>query len=53
MPGLTRVVLAVTVASILILGVYPNWIHRMASKGWPHREYLEEFGLSDAPTRIR
>jgi NADH-quinone oxidoreductase subunit N len=37
-PMLTRVVLAVTVVGILVLGVYPNWFQRVASKGWPRRE---------------
>jgi len=36
-PALTRLVLAVTVIGILILGVYPNWIQDIASKGAPRR----------------
>ena len=36
--ALTRVVLAVTVAGILILGVYPNWFQSVASKGFPQVE---------------
>jgi NADH-quinone oxidoreductase subunit N len=35
---LTRFVLAVAVASILVLGVYPNWFQRVASKGFPQVE---------------
>ena len=35
---LTKLVLAVTVASILVLGVYPNWFQRVASKGFPQVE---------------
>src|SRR5206468_1740706 len=34
-PGLTRLVLAVTVVGILALGVYPNWFQDIASKGIP------------------
>jgi len=34
-PGLTRLVLAVTVFGILALGVYPNWFQDVASKGAP------------------
>src|SRR5687767_4172384 len=34
-PALTRAVLAITVAGILVLGVYPNWVHRVAAKGLP------------------
>jgi NADH-quinone oxidoreductase subunit N len=35
---LTRLVLAVTVVGILVLGVYPNWFQRVASKGFPQVE---------------
>jgi NADH-quinone oxidoreductase subunit N len=37
-PWLTRVVLATTVVGILVLGVYPNWIQRIAAKGRPRVE---------------
>ncbi|HEU4994486.1 MAG TPA: NADH-quinone oxidoreductase subunit N [Gemmatimonadaceae bacterium] len=36
-PALTRLVLVVTVGSVLILGVYPNWMQSVASKGLPRR----------------
>jgi NADH-quinone oxidoreductase subunit N len=35
-PTLTRLVLAISVVGILVLGVYPNWFQRVASKGFPH-----------------
>jgi NADH-quinone oxidoreductase subunit N len=34
-PALTRALLAITVVGILALGVYPNWMQRVASKGHP------------------
>jgi len=34
-PALTRLVLAVSVVGILILGVYPNWFQRAARVGYP------------------
>ena len=37
-PTLTRLVLAITVAGILVIGVYPNWFQRVAAKGLPRRE---------------
>ena len=43
-PALTRVVLAVTVVGILVLGVYPNWFQRVASKGLPRRESPARLG---------
>jgi len=45
-PPLTRVVLAVTVVAILVLGVYPNWFQQVASKGAPRRESAGMIGLS-------
>ena len=45
-PPLTRVVLAVTVVGILVLGVYPNWFQQVASKGAPRRESAGMIGLS-------
>lgn len=44
-PVLTRVVLALTVAGILVLGVYPNWVQRVASKGLPRVESASMVGL--------
>jgi len=44
-PLLTRVVLAVTVVGILILGVYPNWVQAVASKGHPRLEAISAFGV--------
>ena len=46
-PPLTRVVLAVTVVGILVLGVYPNWFQQVASKGAPRRESA---GIGLSPT---
>lgn len=43
-PALTRLVLATTVTVILILGVYPNWVHRIAEKGLPR---VEDASLPD------
>ncbi len=37
-PMLTRLVLGVAVAGILVLGVYPNWVQRVAARGWPRVE---------------
>ena len=48
-PPLTRVVLAVTVVGILVLGVYPNWFQSVASKGAPRRESAAMIGLSTTP----
>jgi NADH-quinone oxidoreductase subunit N len=48
-PALTRVVLAVTVVAILVLGVYPNWFQEVASKGSPRRENSTMIGLSQTP----
>ncbi|MGH7680183.1 MAG: proton-conducting transporter membrane subunit, partial [Gemmatimonadaceae bacterium] len=51
-PRLTRLVLATTVGALLVLGVYPTWVHRIAEKGLPRVEdaSLPEF-LPDAPVR--
>jgi NADH-quinone oxidoreductase subunit N len=37
-PMLTKAVLAITVVGILVLGIYPNWIQRVAAKGAPRVE---------------
>ncbi len=50
---LTRLVLAVTVASILVLGVYPNWFQRVASRGFPQVEESTLEGFSRALDRMR
>jgi NADH-quinone oxidoreductase subunit N len=51
-PALTRAVLATTVAALLVLGVYPNWVHRITEKGLPRVEdaSLPSF-LGNAPVR--
>jgi NADH-quinone oxidoreductase subunit N len=43
-PWLTRAVLAVTVVGILVLGVYPNWVQRVAAKGRPRVESASMVG---------
>jgi NADH-quinone oxidoreductase subunit N len=50
-PMLTRLVLAVTVVGILILGVYPNWVQAVANKGHPRLEPISAFGFT--PVEIR
>jgi NADH-quinone oxidoreductase subunit N len=50
-PILTKLVLAVTVAGILILGVYPNWVQAVASKGLPRLEAVGGLGLTGPATR--
>ena len=45
-PLLTRVVLGVTVVMILVLGVYPNWVQRVAAKGWPRVEQASVIELN-------
>jgi NADH-quinone oxidoreductase subunit N len=52
-PPLTRAVLAITVGGILVLGVYPNWVHRVAAKGLPRVEEASPVGLSGLPIRPR
>ena len=52
-PMLTRVVLAVTVMGILVLGVYPNWIGDVASKGLPRRVAPSAVGVSPAAFRLQ
>jgi NADH-quinone oxidoreductase subunit N len=47
-PFLTRAVLAVTVLGILALGVYPNWMQDVASKGWPRVEAASLIGMQRA-----
>jgi NADH-quinone oxidoreductase subunit N len=44
-PVLTRLVLAVTVVAILVLGVYPNWVQRVVSRGLPRVERASAIGL--------
>jgi NADH:ubiquinone oxidoreductase subunit 2 (subunit N) len=44
-PMLTRAVLAVTVVTILVLGVYPNWVQRVVSRGLPRVERASAIGL--------
>jgi NADH-quinone oxidoreductase subunit N len=51
-PALTRVVLAVTVVGILVLGVYPNFIQQIASKGVPRRANPPAVGLSPMSDRL-
>jgi NADH-quinone oxidoreductase subunit N len=48
---LTRALLAVTVAGLLVLGVYPNWAHRMAQLGTPRVEDASMVGLTPMPRR--
>jgi NADH-quinone oxidoreductase subunit N len=51
-PMLTRAVLATTVAALLILGVYPNWVHRITEKGLPRVEDASlPAVLGNAPVR--
>lgn len=52
-PALTRVVLAVTVVGILVLGVYPNWVHRVATKGLPRIENASVVGQVGTPALTR
>jgi len=51
-PALTRLVLVVTVGGILVLGVYPNWIQDVASKGAPFRQSPAPIRLSTAPGQV-
>ncbi len=51
-PMLTRLVLAVTVAGILVLGVYPNWFQRVASKGFPQVEEASSEGFHQVLDRL-
>jgi NADH-quinone oxidoreductase subunit N len=46
---LTRALLAVTVGALLVLGVYPNWAHRMAQQGTPRVEDASMVGLTPTP----
>src|SRR5688572_10949782 len=52
-PALTRLVLAVTVVGILVLGVYPNWVQRVADAGLPRVERASMLGLFGAPRQAR
>jgi NADH-quinone oxidoreductase subunit N len=52
-PALTRLVLAVTVVGILVLGVYPNWVQRVADVGLPRVERASMLGLFGAPRLAR
>jgi NADH-quinone oxidoreductase subunit N len=47
---LTRALLVVTVGALLVLGVYPNWAHRMAQQGMPRVEDASMVGLTPATT---
>jgi NADH-quinone oxidoreductase subunit N len=47
-PWLTRAVIGVTVLSILALGVYPNWMQDVASKGWLRVEPASLSGMQQA-----
>src|SRR5688572_14284444 len=48
---LTRALLTVTVVALLVLGVYPNWAHRMAQQGTPRVEDASMVGLTPMPPR--
>jgi NADH-quinone oxidoreductase subunit N len=50
-PALTKLVLAVTVGGILVLGVYPNWVHAVVNKGHPRLEPISAFGFSQFDRR--
>jgi NADH-quinone oxidoreductase subunit N len=50
-PGLTKVVLALAVGGILVLGVYPNWVHAIVNKGHPRLEPVSAFGVSQTDRR--
>ena len=50
-PGLTKLVLALTVGGILVLGVYPNWVHAIVNKGHPRLEPISAFGFSQMDRR--
>ena len=50
-PGLTKVVLALAVGGILVLGVYPNWVHAIVNKGHPRLEPISAFGVSQTDRR--
>ncbi len=50
-PMLTRVVLAVTVIGILVLGVYPNWVQAVANKGLPRLEAISALEMSGSGAR--
>lgn len=52
-PFLTRAVLAIAVLGILALGVYPNWMQDVASKGWPRLESASLVGLQRAAEEQR
>jgi len=51
-PVLTRLVLALSVAGILALGVYPNWFQRVAAKGLPRIEGSSAEGFQNALLRM-
>ena len=52
-PFLTRAVLVVTVVGILVLGVYPNWMQDVASKGWPRIEGASLIGMQRTVEQAR
>ena len=49
---LTRVVLAVSIVGILVLGVYPNWFQDVASKGHPAIGPASIHGMQQVMERI-
>lgn len=51
-PLLTRTVLAVTVVTILALGVYPNWVQRVVDRGLPRVERASAVGLFGPAMRL-
>ena len=52
-PGLTRLVLALTVGGILVLGVYPNWVHAVVSRGHPRLEPASVMGMPPVMPGVR
>jgi NADH-quinone oxidoreductase subunit N len=48
---LTRVILAISVVGLLVLGVFPNWAHQLAQQGLPRVEDASLVGLSPTPAR--
>jgi NADH-quinone oxidoreductase subunit N len=52
-PPLTRAVLVITVASMLILGVYPNWMQAVANAGWPRVEDASLVRVPETIERVR
>ena len=48
-PLLTRAVLAITVGLLLVLGVYPNWVQRVAERGLPRIERASAMSMLGMP----